>query len=164
MVALMRAPTSKKNDDEENDRVDDFDPFDRSVGAGEGKSSKTDAKSPEALALNLVRDILDLPALSLPDTLPENEFPSEPTADHLHLPVFLGHGAEDPKVSVRLGEKMVSFLSWDLLIDVTWKVYEDFGHWYKVPDEINDIVRFLKRKTSVPVMEPFGPNTAPVGW
>lgn len=36
-------------------------------------------------------------------------------------------------------------------MDVTWKVYEGFGHWYKMPDEIDDIVRFLQEKVGVPV-------------
>jgi hypothetical protein len=35
-------------------------------------------------------------------------------------------------------------------MDVTWKIYESFGHWYKVPDEIDDILNFLREKTEVP--------------
>lgn len=37
-------------------------------------------------------------------------------------------------------------------MDVTWKAYEEFGHWYKVPDVIDDAVRFLK-KVGFPVVE-----------
>lgn len=34
---------------------------------------------------------------------------------------------------------------------MTWKAYEEFGRWYKVPDEISDVVWFLKEKAGVPV-------------
>lgn len=33
---------------------------------------------------------------------------------------------------------------------MTWKAYEEFGRWYKVPDEISDVVWFLE-KAGVPV-------------
>lgn len=38
---------------------------------------------------------------------------------------------------------MARLLSDDLGMDVIWKAYQDFGHWYKVPDEINNILSFL---------------------
>lgn len=38
-------------------------------------------------------------------------------------------------------------------MDVTWRAYSGFGHWYKVPDEIDDVVSFLKDKLGVPVGE-----------
>ncbi|KAF8539553.1 Alpha/Beta hydrolase protein [Trichophaea hybrida] len=66
----------------------------------------------------------------------------------LETPVFLGHGEKDEKVSWELGfeaGKMLGLLG----VDVTWKVYEDFGHWYKVPDEIDDVVAFLREKTDL---------------
>lgn len=91
-------------------------------------------------ALNHVRDIFDLAPLQSPG----------PAVSHLKTPVFLGHGAADPKVSVDLGRRMASILSGGLGMDVTWKAYEDFGHWYKVPDEIDDVVRFLKERVGVP--------------
>lgn len=34
-------------------------------------------------------------------------------------------------------------------MDVTWKSYNGFGHWYKVPDQINDMVDFLHKKAGV---------------
>lgn len=68
----------------------------------------------------------------------------------LQTPVFLGHGSADPKVSVCLGQRMASALSDEFGMDVTWKAYQDFGHWYKVPDEIDDAVEFLRTKVGVP--------------
>lgn len=55
----------------------------------------------------------------------------------LQTPVFLGHGSADPKVAVGLGRRMASVLADGLGVDVTWRAYENFGHWYKVPDEID---------------------------
>lgn len=61
-------------------------------------------------------------------------------ASYLKTPVSLGHGSADPKVSVDLGRRMASILSDGFGMDVTWKSYEEFGHWYKVSDEIDDAV------------------------
>ncbi|KAI9824192.1 MAG: hypothetical protein M1819_000904 [Sarea resinae] len=97
---------------------------------GEGQ----DEASASSLAFNLARDIASLESISLlPDILPP----------FVHTPIFLGHGAMDEKVSVRLGEEARDTLE-KLGCDVQWKAYEDLGHWYKVPDEIDDIVEFLK--------------------
>lgn len=85
-------------------------------------------------AINHVRDILNMPPI-----------PSD--ADdlaYLKTPVFLGHGSADPKVSVKLGQRMASILVDGFGMDVTWKAYEEFGHWYKVPDEIDDALQFFK--------------------
>lgn len=125
---------------------DDFDPFSTSADDGQDEASEHGPESPLVTAINHVRDILDLPPLRSPDILSEEK----PAVDHLRIPVFLGHGSADPKVSVQLGEKMADFLSAGLSMDVTWKAYEGFGHWYKVPDEIDDIVCFLKEKVGVP--------------
>ncbi|GAB1192694.1 hypothetical protein APSETT444_001888 [Aspergillus pseudonomiae] len=70
--------------------------------------------------------------------------------DYSH--VIIG-GLTDPKVSVDLGRHMASTLSEAFGMDVTWKVYEEFGHWYKVPDEIDDVVCFLKEKVGVPCVD-----------
>lgn len=107
---------------------DDFDPF-----------LASDNEVPRPIqALNHIRDILDLAPLD------ELQY-------HGQTPIFLGHGSADPKVSVALGQKMARLLSEGLEMDVTWKVYEDFGHWYKVPDKIDDILSFLQVKVDLPV-------------
>lgn len=89
--------------------------------------------------IKYVRDILDLPMLSTDEksTAPSN-------LCQLQTPVFIGHGSEDPKVSVCLGKKMSRVLSTGLAMDVTWKSYEGLGHWYRVEDEIQDILKFLE--------------------
>lgn len=117
--------------------LEDDDPF--------SKDGEEDP-SPRLQAISHIRDILDL------HPLPTTPAPSDMGTAHLQAPVFLGHGSEDEKVSVKLGENIVGFLE-RLEMDVTWKVYEGFGHWYKVPDEIDDIVRFLDDKVGVPVSD-----------
>ncbi|KLJ06197.1 hypothetical protein EMPG_10378 [Blastomyces silverae] len=119
----------------------DQDPFARSPQETDEGSDNEDNDCAELQAINHIRDILDLPALPAPG------------AQHCQSPVFLGHGSMDEKVPVKLGRSMVDFLRNRLDVDVTWKVYEGFGHWYKVPDEIDDIVKFLKEKVGVPVPE-----------
>jgi predicted esterase len=59
----------------------------------------------------------------------------------LSIPVFIGHGRVDEKVDVSLGEGIVSTLQ-SLGMSVTWRQY-DHGHWYKTPDEIDDIIQFI---------------------
>ncbi|KAB8211877.1 Alpha/Beta hydrolase protein [Aspergillus parasiticus] len=132
-------------------------PFEREISrlleSGESKSG-TDGDDPfsqndedsedipgNVQAINHVRDILNLPALQ------------NSSLTYLDTPVFLGHGSADPKVSVELGQQMASILSDGFGMDVTWKAYEEFGHWYKVPDEIDDVVCFLKEKLGVPCLD-----------
>lgn len=57
-------------------------------------------------------------------------------------PVFLGHGSKDDKVPYRLGKQAANALSL-LGMQVVWKGYPELGHWYQVPEEIDDIVEFL---------------------
>ncbi|PGH05802.1 hypothetical protein GX51_02775 [Blastomyces parvus] len=132
---ICKSPSSDVLDE------DAFNPFAQSppLGHDDGSDNNGDSESAELQAINHIRDILDLPVVP---ALATHSFQS---------PVFLGHGSTDEKVSVNLGQSMVDFLQKRLDMDVTWKVYEDFGHWYKVPDEIDDIVHFLKEKIGVPV-------------
>lgn len=87
----------------------------------------------ELLALNFVRGNIDMPPLSA----------FRPLA--LSTPVFLGHGTADDRVHVSLGKEAASTLE-GLGIDVTWIAYHDFYHWFKEPDEIDDIISFLQEK------------------
>lgn len=100
-------------------------------------------------AVNHIRDILGMPPFQSDPDISGDAIP----ISYLKTPVFLGHGMADPKVSVDLGRRMTSVLSGGFRIDVTWKVYEEFGHWYKVPDEIDDVVQFLKEKAGFPAVE-----------
>lgn len=88
-------------------------------------------------AVNLVRNILSM------DQIAVERSNARPPC--LRTPVFLGHGDNDEKVNCKLGKEAARTLL-ALEMDVTWKSYCDFGHWYKVPDEIDDILAFLHSK------------------
>lgn len=66
------------------------------------------------------------------------------------MPVFLGHGADDAYVDVELGRQAAHVLArggWT----VKRKEYagaEEEGHWFKVPDGIDDIFTFLVKVAS----------------
>ena len=66
----------------------------------------------------------------------------------LKTPVFLGHGTADEKVKVDHGKDAATALE-RLGMDVTWVAYQDFYHWYKEPDEIDDTVTFFRDKMSL---------------
>lgn len=82
-------------------------------------------------AANTARDIASLPPLSA----------AQPVT-FFGTPVFLGHGRNDDKVSVELGRQARHALE-ALGCKVCWRDYDE-GHWYKVPEEIDDIVEFLQ--------------------
>ncbi|KAJ7672059.1 acyl-protein thioesterase [Mycena rosella] len=99
------------------------------------EDADTDIAQLQLGAANTARDIASLPAL----TLGENESPS-----FAHTPVFLGHGTHDEKVPLKLGEQARDVLR-TLGCDVEWKEYDE-GHWYKVPDQIDDLVAWLRQR------------------
>ncbi|EHK96390.1 hypothetical protein M7I_7889 [Glarea lozoyensis 74030] len=103
-----------------SDNDDDFD-FEQDTGPSSIASQVTD----------FVRQNMELPSL-----------PHEIEPAFLKTPVFLGHGKGDEKVKIGLGRDVVG-LGRGLGMDVRWVEYEE-GHWYKVPDEIDDIVGFLR--------------------
>jgi predicted esterase len=96
----------------------------------EGDESKD--LGPSTAAIHFTRDLLSIPTLS-------NQQPC------LTTPVFLGHGKIDEKVKCQLGDEAVQTLS-SLGMQVTWKSYPGLGHWYKIPEEIDDILEFLGAK------------------
>ena len=58
------------------------------------------------------------------------------------VPIFLGHGELDEKVSVSLGEdaaRIMGKLGWS----VTWRSYSNLPHWYS-RDELKDVANFVK--------------------
>ncbi|KAK7033829.1 Abhydrolase-2 domain-containing protein [Favolaschia claudopus] len=103
-------------DNEEEDRDDTVDQTDLQISA-----------------LNTARDIASLSALD-PG---KNQAPA-----FAHTPILLGHGIHDEKVSITLGEHARDVLQ-HLGCKTQWKAYDE-GHWYKVPDQINDMVVWLK--------------------
>lgn len=64
------------------------------------------------------------------------------TSAYQPIPVLLGHGTADTTVPISVGEAMLRVLR--DICDVTWKTYEGFGHWWKEPDEIDDLVGFMR--------------------
>ncbi|KAJ4421734.1 hypothetical protein N0V82_003578 [Gnomoniopsis sp. IMI 355080] len=119
-----------ENDDGGNDDIfgsddDAEDPFEQ------GGVETRPLPELQRIAANTARDIASLPPLSAaqPVTFPET-------------PVFLGHGRNDEKVSVELGRQARQALE-ALGCKVCWRDYDE-GHWYKVPEEIDDIVEFLQ--------------------
>lgn len=60
-------------------------------------------------------------------------------------PIFLGHGMDDAYVDINLGHEAQNILS-SFGFNVIWKEYtgaEQEGHWYKEPEELEDIAQFL---------------------
>lgn len=112
-------------DDED---FDDDDPFARSDDDDDGGPPK----EPSIRAQTFMRDLL-----LLDDVV-------EPTIERTasSTPVFLGHGAVDEKVPVGLGEAAARVVQ-NAGYQVGWKAYADQGHWYKIPDQIDDIVSFI---------------------
>ncbi|KAJ7350774.1 Alpha/Beta hydrolase protein [Mycena albidolilacea] len=86
-------------------------------------------------AANTARDIASLPALDLDP----NQSPA-----FARTPVFLGHGTHDEKVVIKLGEQARDVLQ-QLGCQVEWKEYDE-GHLYKVPEQIDDLVVWLKSR------------------
>lgn len=113
------------------EHLDSNDPFER-----DNYDSSLDNQSAGVRVMNFVRDNMDLPPMT-------TDLPA-----CLQTPVFLGHGEIDEKVCVKLGREAASTLE-GMGMDITWKAYEKLGHWYKVPEEIDDIVGFLRYKVGI---------------
>ncbi|KAI1324480.1 phospholipase/carboxylesterase family protein [Xylariaceae sp. FL0255] len=58
-------------------------------------------------------------------------------------PIFIGHCADDPMVSIDQGKRLRDLLT-TFGATVTWKEYLGGGHEINMPDGIEDIVAFLK--------------------
>jgi len=93
-------------------------------------------------AVNLVRDILSK------DDIDTDNLNHARENLGLATPVFLGHGAEDPKIKYSLGKEAADTLQM-LGMDVRGRCYPELGHWYKIPEEIDDIVEYLTGKLTI---------------
>lgn len=58
-------------------------------------------------------------------------------------PAFLSHSKDDDVVPIKNGERLHQGLR-TLSIPVTWKEYEDGGHWVNEPQGVDDLVEFIK--------------------
>ncbi|GFF43314.1 LOW QUALITY PROTEIN: acyl-protein thioesterase 1 [Aspergillus udagawae] len=145
---LLKMEEGNQGESKSGTEEDDDDPF--------AHDTDGDDVPAHIQAVNHIRDILGMPPFQSDADDSENAL----RASHLKTPVFLGHGSADPN----LGRRMASILSDGFGMDVTCKAYEEFGHWYKVPDEIDDMVLFLKEKAGFPDREGVhgGSEPAPV--
>jgi predicted esterase len=74
-------------------------------------------------------------------------------------PIFLGHGRADEKVTIELRDHVAkTFIAAGY--QVTWKEYPDLGHWYKSPDEIDDVKEFIQAKMGWSLSSSAIPNVA----
>ncbi|KAF1957711.1 alpha/beta-hydrolase [Byssothecium circinans] len=101
-----------------------------------GEEDALGEKSAACQALEFVRDLLSLDS---------RDTETGVSGAFLSTPVFLGHGAKDDVVPSRFGEEAAGTLT-SLGMDVTWKCYPELGHWYQVPEEIDDILAFLTER------------------
>ncbi|RSL83313.1 hypothetical protein CDV31_016846 [Fusarium ambrosium] len=123
-----------KADDEDESEDDPFSSDDDNPFATSG-DSECEAQDPVAKVRTFVRDLLSLGDL--------RTLSSEESA--ISTPIFLGHGDADEKINPSLGEDASQILS-SVGFQVDWRRYAGQGHWYKIPDEIDDIVEFIQTK------------------
>jgi predicted esterase len=60
----------------------------------------------------------------------------------LGTPVFLSHSRDDDVATIANGEKLSTTLE-RLGMTVSWRPYEDGGHWINEPQGVDDIVSFI---------------------
>ncbi|KAK6504989.1 hypothetical protein TWF481_006922 [Arthrobotrys musiformis] len=68
-----------------------------------------------------------------------------------NTPVLLGHGRDDAYVDFKLGSQVRDILR-NLGYEVDWCEYEGAeqeGHWFKEPEGLDDIVKFVKEKCAL---------------
>lgn len=117
--------------DEEGD--DGFDPFAREEG-DDGPDDGS-ACSPAAAAVGWLRDEIGLVDAASPAG----------TLRFQDIPIFLGHGTEDDRVSVVLGRRATECLT-TMGGEVSWNEYQGLGHWYSGP-MLRDLVGFIRKQT-----------------
>lgn len=110
--------------------MDDDNPFATSDGDGE-------PEDPALRVRNFERDLLCINTTQ--DTMIEHQQTASST------PIFLGHGDIDEKKPYALGEGAARTMR-AAGYNVEWRLYPGLGHWYKIPDEIDDIVEFISSR------------------
>ncbi|OTB13135.1 hypothetical protein K445DRAFT_65200 [Daldinia sp. EC12] len=120
------------DDDDDDAEIDDDNPFATLKSVNE---FELQARDPPLKALIFERDLLSLPPLA-------NATKANTAQD---TPIFLGHGDSDEKKPYQQGEAAARTMQ-AAGYEVIWKLYHELGHWYKIPDEIDDIITFVKSK------------------
>ncbi|CAM1501187.1 Fc.00g103490.m01.CDS01 [Cosmosporella sp. VM-42] len=120
---------------EDNEHDDErFDPFERADEGSEAEH-QDQVLDPPTRAINWLRE-----ELQVPGTCESSRIPSI-----MHIPIFLGHGAQDEKVSIILGRQAHNCLT-QIGAEVCWREYESLGHWYS-GDLLRDFVEFIEEKS-----------------
>jgi lysophospholipase-2 len=75
-------------------------------------------------------------------------FPSDAQeiCSNKNTPVFLSHAKDDDIVVFELGLQLRNVLQQELGMDVTWRSYDDGGHWINEPEGLDDLIAFLAAK------------------
>ncbi|KAI0973170.1 acyl-protein thioesterase [Xylaria arbuscula] len=116
-------------DEDTDDSEDDL--FEKSSNDG-----TTRPNEPALRAFHFERDLLCL------DPLPDVTTVAQTASS---TPVFLGHGDADEKKPYKQGEAAARTMR-AAGYCVEWRLYAGLGHWYKIPDEIDDIAEFISKK------------------
>ena len=95
----------------------------------ETKENKASEQDPATAAVNALREIIGMPRLDQPSV------PIRP------VPIMLGHGTEDEKVPIKLGQDLYLLLD-GMGVDVSFKKYEGLGHQYS-GEMLRDMVDFV---------------------
>lgn len=119
-------------EDQINEAEDDFDPFDRDDD--DRGSARGVALGTTAPAVSWLRDELQLERVTLSDKTPIFQ----------GLPIFLGHGVEDDRVSIILGRRASQCLA-ELKGRVCWNEYKGLGHWYS-GDMLRSLIDFIYKE------------------
>ena len=85
-----------------------------------------------AVALRWLRDELELPGGDAGDD----------SSAFQKVPIFLGHGVEDDRVSVIIGRNAADCLGTLGVQTLCWKEYQGLAHWYS-GEMLWDVVAFL---------------------
>ena len=68
---------------------------------------------------------------------------NDPDSNPLSTPTFLSHSKDDNILPFKNGEMLCQRLR-ALSMTVTWKGYEDEGHWVNEPEGLNELNDFIK--------------------
>lgn len=128
LIAEVRGGEDERRDSEELG----FDPF-RVDEPADDQTEDGALGKPEQRAVSWLREQLNLPV----SHGPSSQLPVQ------RIPIFLGHGERDEKVSIELGRRASECLT-KLGAGVCWREYDDLGHWYS-SEMLEDLLYFLMR-------------------